>query len=314
MRILFFGTPDFAVPGLRALLDIPSAQIIAVVTQPDRPAGRGGSLRMSPVKELALSKGIPVLQPRSIKKELVSFIATLRELGPCDVGVVIAFGQILPIEVLSFPDRGCINVHASLLPRWRGAAPIHRAVLAGDKETGVCLMAMNEGLDTGAVYVSATTPILRTDTTGTLHDSLALQGAELLRSHLAAIVDGSLTAIPQPTIGETYARKIGAEESVIDWMLGSAEIERTIRAFNPVPGAHTVWHGKRLKVFRAVSLENDRLSAAPGAVTNVLPDRFEVATGSGVLRIYELQLEGKRRLSAAEFLNGNQTFVGDTFG
>jgi methionyl-tRNA formyltransferase len=315
MKALFFGTPDFAVPALEALLSIPKMSVVGVVTQPDRPAGRGGHLQASPVKTVALSKNIPVLQPTSIKKELPNFLQQLAALGPVDIGLVIAFGQILPKAVLEYPRQGCVNVHASLLPRWRGAAPIHRALLAGDTQTGVCLMKMDEGLDTGGVFVQAATEISLEDTGGTLHDRLALLGASLVAEHLSKIVDSHLVAVPQVTDGLTYASKLTAAEAQIDWSRSADDILRLIRAFNPFPSAYTTLQGKRLKIISALDVHSDSTDTAPaGTVVSALAERLEVATGDGVLRILDLQLEGKKRMSASDFLRGNVALQGSVLG
>jgi methionyl-tRNA formyltransferase len=315
MKALFFGTPDFAVPALEALLSIPKMSVVGVVTQPDRPAGRGGHLHASPVKTVALSKNIPVLQPTSIKKELPDFLEQLAALGPVDIGLVIAFGQILPKAVLEYPRQGCVNVHASLLPRWRGAAPIHRALLAGDTQTGVCLMKMDEGLDTGGVFVQAATEISLEDTGGTLHDRLSLLGASLVAEHLSKIVDSQLITVPQVTDGLTYASKLTAAEAQIDWSRPADEIVRLIRAFNPFPSAYTTLQGKRLKIISALDVHSDSTDTAPaGTVVSALAERLEIATGDGVLRILDLQLEGKKRMSASDFLRGNVALQGSVLG
>lgn len=315
MNVLFFGTPDFAVPGLQAILGIEGVKVIGVVTQPDKPTGRGGTVTPSPIKKVALDHQIPVLQPTSIRKELETFLANVAALGPCDIGVVIAFGQILPLQVLHYPKAHCVNVHASLLPRWRGAAPIHRALLAGDSSTGVCLMDMEAGLDTGGVYSSATTPIHENDTVGSLHDRLAQLGANLLTTDLAKIARGELTPIPQPSEGVTYASKITPQEARIDWSLPSTVIERTVRGFFPFPGAYTSWQGKRMKVLEGcVSSPTTPTDSTPGEILSAASDRFEIATGQGVYQITSLQPEGKRRMSVAEFLNGNVIVTGARLG
>jgi methionyl-tRNA formyltransferase len=316
MNVLFFGTPDFSVPTLQALISAPGISVGAVLTQPDRPSGRGGKISMSPIKELALRHAIPVLQPSSLRKQFTSLRSDLEPLGSFDIGVVIAFGQILPLEVLRFPTYGCVNIHASLLPRWRGAAPIQRAIEAGDTETGVCLMSMDEGLDTGAVYKEHGIPIAATDTGGTLHDKLASLGASSIVEALRGIVDGSLRASPQPTDGITYASKITTEECRIDWTRSSREIARSTRAFSPWPGCFTMWRGKRLKILFAT--ESRRIypaSVSPGTIVYAQGDRLEIACGNGTaLCVTDLQLEGKKRMLVEEFLRGAAFPEGEIIG
>ena len=314
MNVIFFGTPQFSVPSLTTLLAVPNVSIRAVVTQPDRPAGRGDKIQSSPIKQLALQHQITVLQPTSLKKELPLFLESLQELGPFDVGVVIAFGQILPKAVLDLPQHGCINIHASLLPRWRGAAPIQRAILSGDHETGVCLMRMDEGLDTGAVYSRQSVPILATDTCQTIHDSLADIGAKLLCSDLNAIIEGRSTPVEQPNIGITYANKIAASEGLINWSTSSREIALTVRAFSPRPGCFTFWRGERLKILLAhESTFSSETIATPGSVISIHGGYLEVACGSGSLLIEQLQVAGKRQMSTAEFLRGTVLSPGERF-
>lgn len=315
-RILFFGTPHFAAVGLKALLDRNLVTVGCVVTQPDKPAGRGNESRPSPVKELALAAGIPVYQPRSLRKALPDFFGAIAPHGPFDLGVVIAFGQILPTEVLSTPLLGCLNVHASLLPRWRGAAPIQRALMAGDERTGVCLMKMDAGLDTGAVYSRAECAIPPGTTCGELHDKLASLGAELLIRDIPAILQGSLPAEPQPSEGVTYAHKITNDEALLDWRETAEQLERKIRALSPVPGAYTTLHGKRFKIFRAALAELPT-PLPPGSVlpsvAGVAPE-LRIACGRGALVVLEAQMEGKRRLSAEELLRGLAVSPGEIVG
>ena len=314
MNVIFFGTPHFSVPSLTTLLAVPNVSIRAVVTQPDRAAGRGDKIQSSPIKQLALQHQITVLQPTSLKKELPLFLESLQELGPFDVGVVIAFGQILPKAVLDLPQHGCINIHASLLPRWRGAAPIQRAILSGDHETGVCLMRMDEGLDTGAIYSRQSVPILATDTCQTIHDSLADIGAKLLCSDLNAIIEGRSTPVEQPNIGITYANKIAASEGLINWSTSSREIALTVRAFSPRPGCFTFWRGERLKILLAhESTFSSETIATPGSVISIHGGYLEVACGSGSLLIEQLQVAGKRQMSTAEFLRGTVLSPGERF-
>lgn len=306
IRILFFGTPDFAVPGLEALVALSGLEVGLVVTQPDRPSGRGGKLTPSPVKQCAERHRIPVFQPKSLKRERESFAAKVAEHGPFDLGVVIAFGQILPKTVLDAPRLGCVNIHASLLPRWRGAAPIQRAILSGDERTGVCLMQMDEGLDTGPVYARAEIEIASDETGGTLHDRLAALGAALLKSELFRIALGVMRAEPQPEHGVTYASKIEAADCAIEWSQPAAEIARKVRAFAPFPGAYTHCGDKRLKIFaaRAIHASPDFI-AAPGEIVSRDEGELTVCCGDGELAITEVQLEGKRRMPAGEFLRGH---------
>lgn len=302
--VLFFGTPQFSVPTLEALVRQDGIRVGAVITQPDRAAGRGGQIQASPIKQKALELGIPVFQPTSLRKEFTTLKVALEELGPFDVGVVIAFGQILPQEVLNFPRHGCVNIHASLLPRWRGAAPIHRAIEAGDPATGVCLMKMDIGLDTGPVYSALTVPILPTDTTQTLHDRLSHDGAALLAQDLPEILEGSRPATPQPSEGVTYATKITTAECKIDWSKNAEEIARSIRAFSPHPGSFTELQSKRLKILKARATVSNSSSTA-GTVLTSTAEQFNVQCGHGTsLLVDEVQLEGKKRMSIGDFLRG----------
>lgn len=316
MNILFFGTPDFSVPTLRALIRMPGVSVKAVFTQPDRPSGRGGHLTQSPIKQVANEHSIPVIQPQSLRKEFASIRPNLDALGTIDLGIVIAYGQILPQEVLDYPRHGCVNIHASLLPRWRGAAPIQRSIEAGDAETGVCLMKMEKGLDTGAVYSESRIPILVTDTGGSLHDRLAHLGAELLARDLEAIASGALKAIPQANDGVTYAHKLSSEEALIKWDRPAEEIVRSIRAFAPWPGSFTMWRGKRLKILLAKrGLSTPSPSTPPGTILYGYGDRFEIACGeSSSLLVTEVQIEGKKRMSASEFLRGSSLPPGEILG
>ena len=305
LRVLFLGTPEFSVPTLKTLIDSDLYEVVTVITQPDRPAGRGSKLTAPPVKTLAQSKNIPVLQPERIKKELESFLVSLEQHEPFDVGVVIAFGQILPVEVLNFPKHGCINIHASLLPRWRGAAPIQRAIMAGDAETGVCLMKMEAGLDTGPVYSSDTLAITAEDSFGTLHDKLATLGAELLLKDLKRITDGTLSEVSQPEDGVTYADKISKEEASIDWDQDCIRLRNKIHGLSPFPGAFTRLNGKRLKIFKVETKQPlPGVSTSPGSIQLVEKDRLEVTCKDGALSLLEVQYEGKKRMEIEEFLKG----------
>lgn len=303
LRTLFYGTPEFAACGLRSLLADPAILVVGVVTQPDRPSGRGAQLRPSPVKTLALEHNLPVLQPLSIRKQQAEFIAELQAIAPLDIAVVIAFGQILPAAVLEIPRAGSVNVHASILPRWRGAAPIQRALMAGDHETGVCLMKMEAGLDTGPVYVEARETVRTEDTFASLHDRLATLGASLLARHLPQIASGKISAIPQADTGVTYAPKITNEEARIDWTKPASEISLLVRGLSPAPGAYSSLQGKRLKILNA-RVGPTRGDQAPGTISHITPEGIEVVCGTATLLVTELQIEGKRRMAVNEFLRG----------
>ncbi len=303
MKILFFGTPSFAVPTLETLYAIPEVEVAAVVTQPDKPAGRGARIQSPPVKELALRHGTPIFQPRSLRKEFSSMQDALCACGPFDIGVVIAFGQILPREVLEVPHHGCVNIHASILPRWRGAAPIQRAIQAGDEETGVCLMRMEEGLDTGPVFSCERTPIYPSDTGSALHDRLSKLGAQLLARDIRAIVDRTIEATTQPEDGVTYAAKITGQDCKINWTDSAPEVARSVRAFSLYPGCFALLREKRLKILNARPVAALH-SVEPGTIVTASSERLEVACGDGLLRISEVQLEGKKRMTAEEFLRG----------
>lgn len=308
LNIVFAGTPAFAVPALESLLRS-RHRLVAVCTQPDRPAGRGRQLQLSPVKDCALRHGIPVEQPLTLRDH--SAREKLAGYQP-DVMVVVAYGLILPPAVLGTPRLACINIHASLLPRWRGAAPIQRALLAGDRQTGVAIMQMEAGLDTGPVFNERVIDIGPSDTAGALHDQLAALGADALLEVLEGLIAGTLQPRPQSEVGVTYARKIAKEEAVIDWSKPALEIDRLVRAFNPVPGAETSWRGQQLKVWQAepALLDGDAL---PGTVVSADGDGIVVATGSGALKLARIQLAGRKATSAADFLNAHRV-VGDHFG
>jgi len=317
-KILFLGTPDFAVPALEALIKSSKFTVGAVITQPDKPAGRGGALTSPPVKRVATANGIPVFQPQSIRKDWNTLRPNLEKLGPFDIGIVVAFGQILPTEVLTFPRCGCLNIHASILPRWRGAAPIQRAIEAGDPETGVCLMKMEEGLDTGPVFAETRTKITHHDTAASLHDTLSLMGAQLLIERLPDILAANLQPTLQSDTGITYAKKIVNSESVISWQLSAQELSLKIRAFSPYPGCYTTWHGKRLKVLAAHQVQQlppELSNHIPGSVVRATADQLVVAcASSSLLSLDEVQLEGKKRMSISEFLRGTQIVPGATLG
>lgn len=305
-KVVFMGTPDFAVPTLKAL--IASQEVVGVVTQPDRPAGRGRHLRPSPVKQIAQVADLPVYQPQSLRKD--DAIRPIAEWAP-DVIIVAAFGQILRPNLLNLPPHGCINVHASLLPRWRGASPIQHAILAGDAETGVTLMQMDEGLDTGAMLVQSGVPIAPDETAASLHDKLAKVGAHMLTEHLDEILSGKVSATPQNDAASTYAPMINKSDGVINWHRSSIDIDRHIRAMTPWPGATTRWDGHLLKVLDAEPFPLDQTPYQPGEVVPV-DETVAVATSSGGIRLKTVQLAGKRPLSVSDFLRGREQFIGAT--
>lgn len=305
MKVAFAGTPEFAADALEAILaagfDVP-----LVLTQPDRPAGRGMQLQPSPVKRVALAAGIPVHQPEKLRTpEQQAPLAAVK----ADVLVVAAYGIILPQAVLDLPRHGCLNIHASLLPRWRGAAPIHRAIQAGDTATGITIMQMDAGLDTGPMLLSRAEAIHVDDTTGSLHDRLARLGADMIVEALRAL-PGGLTATPQPADGVTYAAKIGKAEASIDWHRPAAEIERAVRAFNPFPGAVATLQQTPVKLWRARAID---AAGTPGEVLLAEGAGVIVACGQGALCITELQKPGGKRLPAAEFLRGMPIAAGSRF-
>ncbi|WP_286070047.1 methionyl-tRNA formyltransferase [Stenotrophomonas sp. 57] len=301
MRIVFAGTPEFAVSSLRAAAR--HHEVVAVYTQPDRPAGRGRGLAPSPVKLEAVARGIPVYQPESLKGEAAQ--QQLRELQP-DLMVVVAYGLILPKAVLAIPTHGCWNVHASLLPRWRGAAPIQRAIQAGDTKTGVCLMQMEAGLDTGPVLLHQELPIAATDTGGQLHDKLAELGAQVLSDGLGLLRAGiKPIARPQPEQGVTYAHKLDKAEAKLDWAQDAGALARTVRAFNPWPIAEATLAGERVRIHGAVALEADH-GQAPGTVLAASRDGIDIACGQGALRLRVLQREGGKAITAADYLNARR--------
>lgn len=300
IRVIFAGTPDFSVPPLRALLNAPGYEVVAVYTQPDRPAGRGRKLTPSPVKEVAIGAGVPVYQPSNFKDPAdIQALAALH----ADIVVVVAYGLLLPQAVLDAPRLGCINIHASILPRWRGAAPIQRAILAGDTETGITIMQMEAGLDTGPIYLVKKIPIAADETGGSLHDKLAPLGGEALMAALPGIVDGSLEAIPQADDQSTYARKLSKAEAMIDWQQSASLIHRQVCAFNPWPVAQTRFEDAVLRVWDAEVVKGT--TGTPGTVMGAGRQGVDVSTGDGLLRITRLQLPGKRTMSAADFINAH---------
>jgi methionyl-tRNA formyltransferase len=308
MKIVFAGTPDFSLPVLETLLHS-RHPVVAVYTQPDRPAGRGRHTRFSPVKQLATQEGVPVCQPPTLRAAAVQAELAAWQ---SDLMVVVAYGLILPPAVLALPRLGCINVHASLLPRWRGAAPIQRAILAGDSETGVTLMQMEAGLDTGPILASERCPIPEDMTGGQLHDRLAEMGAQLLRDNLERFLQGQLELQPQDDRLATYAGKLDKREALIDWNRPAVEIGRQVRAFNPWPVAETRFSGKQLRIWEAQPLKANG-DHPPGRVLAATRQGIDVACGKGILRLQRVQLPGARALEAADFVNA-QTLEGVTLG
>ena len=299
MRIVFAGTPDFAVPSLRAAAQ--RNEVVAVYTQPDRPAGRGRELTPSPVKREALLRGIEVVQPENFRPAVAK--DALRALKP-DLMIVVAYGLILPQSVLDIPTYGCWNVHASLLPRWRGAAPIQRAIEAGDRETGVCLMQMEKGLDTGPVLLSQSLGIGENETGGQLHDRLAALGAQVLADGLGLLRAGIRPlAQPQPEVGVTYAHKLDKNEAKLDWSQPALVLANKVRAFNPWPMAEAVVAGERLRLHGAIALAETH-NVAAGTLLRAGREGLDVACGEGVLRIRVLQRDGGKAITAADYLNG----------
>ncbi|MFL9856103.1 methionyl-tRNA formyltransferase [Paraburkholderia madseniana] len=318
LRVIFAGTPEFAAAALAAIHSA-GFPVPLVLTQPDRPAGRGMKLQASPVKRYAQEHGLAVAQPPSLRRagkypaEATAAIDQLRA-TPHDVMVVAAYGLILPQEVLDIPPLGCINIHGSLLPRWRGAAPIHRAIEAGDTETGITLMQMDVGLDTGAMISEVRTPISADDTTATLHDRLAQDGAKLIVEALIELErSGKLAATPQPADGVTYAEKIGKHEAALDWSKPATVLARQVRAFDPFPGGvGTLEDGTSIKIWAAVPVEAQG-NTAPGTIADVSPEGVVVACGEGALRLTQLQKPGGKRLPVREFLAGATLAAGQRF-
>ncbi len=306
MRLVFAGTPAFAVPALAAVVSAGHA-IAAVLTRPDRPAGRGLAPAASPVKQAAEGRGVPVLQPATLRDPVVQ--ARLAELAP-DVLIVVAYGLILPQAVLDLPRFGALNVHASLLPRWRGAAPIQRALLAGDPVTGVSIMQLDAGLDSGPVLLREAVPIAPEETAGTLHDKLAALGARLLVAALDGLAGATLQPAPQPADGVTYAAKIEKHERRLDWSRSAGELERCVRAFDPVPGAVARVRGADIKIWRAAVVAG---RGAAGSVLGADANGVVVACGAGALRLEALQRAGGKRLPAAAFQRGFPLAPGDRF-
>ena len=299
MRIVFMGTPDFSVPALEALVE-GGHEVVAAITQPDKPKGRGKAVLMTPVKEKAMELGIPVYQPVKVREP--EFVEKLWQMEP-DAIVVVAFGQILPKSILEIPRYGCVNIHASLLPKYRGAAPIQWAVIDGERESGVTTMFMNEGLDTGDMLEKEAVTLDPKETGGSLHDKLSAIGGRLILSTLKGLEDGTLKGTPQTDEGTCYAKMLKKSLGDIDWTMDAAAIERLIRGLNPWPSAYTCLHGKTLKIWDGDVLGRE-YGVGPGTVGEVVKNRLVVQTGQGSLAIRSLQLEGKKRMDAGDFLRG----------
>lgn len=311
-NVVFMGTPDFAVGTLRALIEAPQYHVQAVFTQPDKPKGRGKAMQMTPVKEVAAESGITVYQPVRIREP--QWEEVLKELAP-DVIVVVAFGQLIPKNILNLPKYGCINVHASLLPKYRGAAPIQWAVINGEKESGVTTMRMDEGLDTGDMIMKETVTLDENETGGSLFDKLSAVGASLLIRTLDAISAGTAQYEQQPKESPTsYAAMFTKKDGEIDWTKSAKQIECLIRGLNPWPSAYTKYRGKTLKLWTAGSCEADHVDNLPGTVAEVTKTSLKIATGDGLLSIEELQPEGKKRMTIDAFLRGYPVECGELFG
>lgn len=313
MRVVFMGTPDFSVPTLEKIIEA-GHEVIGVVTQPDKAKGRGKKVLFPPVKEKALEHNLPVYQPKRAREP--EFIEQMRELNP-DVMVVVAFGQILPKALLDIPKYGCVNVHASLLPKYRGAAPIQWAVIRGEKVSGVTTMQMDVGLDTGDMLMKTEVALAEDETGGSLHDKLSVLGGELLIETLKGLEAGTIQPEKQDDsqTGE-YARMLDKALGKVDFSMPAEEIERLIRGLNPWPSAYTFYHGKTMKLWKAkvVSADADGEAAAPGQILSVDKKGFTVQTGAGALRILELQMEGKKRMDAGAFLRGCSMAAGEILG
>lgn len=302
-RVIFMGTPDFAVPPLQALIDAPNYQVVGVVTQRDRPAGRGNKLQASPVKQTALAANVPLIQPEKLREPGV--FEQLQAWQP-DLIVVAAFGQILRKNVLELPKYGCINVHASLLPRWRGAAPIQAAIRAGDAQSGITYMNMDVGLDTGDMLASFAVPITREDTGGTLHDKMAAIGGAHLIETLDRTLRGEIKPIKQDESLQTYAPMLKKEDGAITWNDTAYTIERQVRAFDPWPGTYTAWNDQTLKIIGGDAVDG---SATPGEVVR-LRDGIGVGTGEGIFKLARVQVAGKTATDVDAFVRGYPTFIG----
>lgn len=307
MNVVFMGTPDFAVPVLQSLIDSEKHNVTAVVTQPDKARGRSGKLVFTPVKEVAVDNEIPVYTPEKVKDS--EFVYTLRQI-PCDVIVVVAFGQILSKDILDMPKFGCINVHASLLPRWRGAAPIQWAILEGDEKTGVTTMQMDVGLDTGDMLLKKEMAIGADDTGESLFEKLSALGGPLLLETLERAEKGSLQPVSQEDEKSTYAKMLTKELGELDFTWDAVKLERYVRGLNSWPSAYTHYKGKLLKIWKAEVIDRNT-DFESGVVAEVTKDGFCIQTGNGLLKLLEIQLEGKKRMTAGEFLRGAKIQTGD---
>jgi len=304
-RIVFMGTPDFAVPPLKALIDA-GYTISAVVTRPDRPKGRGRALSMPPIKEVAVEHGIEVLQPERIKD--ADFIDTLKALAP-EIIVVVAYGKILPPAILTMPPKGCINLHSSLLPKYRGAAPINWAIVRGEEESGVTTIVMDEGMDTGPILLQNVVPIGDSDTAQGLHDRLSEVGAALLSETVSRVIAGTIQPVPQDDSKATYAPMLKKGDGSIDWKSDAVAINNLVRGLFPWPGAYTNWNGKILKVLKGAA-EGGGAGETPGTILGVTEEGIDVATGDGIYAIINLQPESKRKMTATEFIKGYRIGTG----
>ena len=309
MRILFLGTSPFAVPSLHRLLASPQHEILGVVTQPDRPHGRGGRVASSPVKDAALAAGLTAYQPEKVRAK--EFVQTVRALAP-DALVVAAFGQIIPQRMLDIPRYGGVNVHGSLLPRWRGAAPMQYALMAGDPETGVTTMQMDAGLDTGDILLEGALPLTDDDNLGTLEPKLADLGADLLLETLARLERGDCPRIPQDEARVTQAPSLPPDTGALDWTRPARDLHNLVRGVTPRPGAYALWQGRRLKVWKAEALEEETADA-PGMVNRVSPSGIIVSTGKGALRLRDVQPESKARMTADAWARGARVAAGQCF-
>lgn len=311
-NVVFMGTPDFAVGTLQELIDCDRYHVQAVFTQPDKPKGRGKAVQMTPVKEVALAAGIPVYQPVKIRES--EYVEILKELNP-DAIVVVAFGQLIPKSILELPEHGCINVHGSLLPMYRGAAPIQWSVINGDRESGVTIMKMDEGLDTGDMILKETVVLAEDETGGSLFDKLSATGASLLIKTLDAINEGTATYEKQPAESPTpYAAMLNKKDGLVDWNKSASEIECLIRGLNPWPSAYTKYRGKTLKLWAAKVEEGAAEGLQPGMAAEVTRISLKIQTGKGLLSITELQPEGKKRMAVDAFLRGYPVDAGELFG
>ncbi len=308
LRVVFAGTPEFSVPPLQALIDA-NYSVVAVYTQPDRPAGRGRKLQASPVKQLALNSQLPVLQPQSLKSQ--AQVQQLAALKP-DIMIVVAYGLLLPETILAIPTLGCINIHASLLPKWRGAAPIQRAILAGDKQSGVSIMQMDKGLDTGAIFSTISCDIGFKDTAQDLHDRLSQLGSKALLQVLPQIADQSIKAVPQNHDLATYAHKLSKQEAQLDWSLSAIELYNQIRGFYPWPIAYSEYQGNVLRIWQAELLTDshsptDSGQAQVGEIIQAGKTGLDIMTGQGIIRLKKIQLPGKQAMNASDFANAYAT-------